>query len=147
MIYLNCIAVFNKDCSKLLMCVRRKEPYKGLSNLVGGKVEPGEDGMDAAYRELYEETTITRDDIKLTHLLDFVYRLDDTTVEVYVGRLNKDVEVAGDENELYWSEPDCDFFDMTRYAGEGNIGHMMEHIKMAKDRVLSLEKSENDVIE
>ncbi len=33
---------------------------------------------------------------------------------------------------------DCDFFDMTKYAGEGNIGHMMEHIKMAKDRILVL---------
>ena len=137
---LNCIAVFNKDCTRLLMCVRRKDPYKGLSYLVGGKVEPGEDGMDAAYRELFEETSITREDIRLTHLLDFVYLLDDTTVEVYVGRLNKDVEVCGDENDLYWSELDCDFFDMNRYAGEGNIGHMMEHIKMAKDRVLSLEE-------
>lgn len=136
MIKLNCIAVFNKDCTRLLMCVRRKDPYKGLSNLVGGKVEPGEDGMDAAYRELFEETSITGEDIKLTHLMDFVYRLDDITVEVYVGRLNKDVEVYGDENDLYWSELDCDFFDMTKYAGEGNIGHMMEHIKMAKDKVL-----------
>lgn len=138
--YLNCIAVFNKDCTRLLMCVRRKDPYKGLSNLVGGKVEPGEDGMDAAYRELCEETSITREDIKLTHLLDFVYLLDDTTVEVYVGRLNKTIAVCGDENDLYWSTLDCDFFDMTKYAGEGNIGHMMEHIKMAKDRVLFIEK-------
>lgn len=139
MIKLNCIAVFNKECTKLLMCVRRKDPYKGLSNLVGGKVEIGEDGMDAAYRELFEETSIIKDDIKLTHLMDFVYLLDDITVEVYVGRLNKDVEVSGDENDLYWSELDCDFFDMAKYAGEGNIGHMMEHIKMAKDRVLALE--------
>ena len=136
MVKLNCIAVFNKECTKLLMCVRRKDPYKGLSNLVGGKVEPGEDGMDAAYRELFEETSITRDDIKLTRLIDFVYWLDDITVEVYVGRLNKVVAVSGDENDLYWSELDYDFFDMAKYAGEGNIGHMMEHIKMAKDRVL-----------
>lgn len=139
MIKLNCIAVFNKECTKLLMCVRRKDPYKGLSNLVGGKVEPGEEGMDAAYRELFEETSIKRDDIKLTRLIDFVYWLDDITVEVYVGRLNKVVAVSGDENDLYWSELDCDFFDMAKYAGEGNIGHMMEHIKMAKDRVLALE--------
>ncbi len=135
--FLNCIAVFNEECTRMLMCVRRKDPYKGLSNLVGGKVEPGEDGMDAAYRELWEETAITRADIKLTHLLDFTYWLDDTTIEIYVGRLNKKVSVYGDENELYWSELDCNFFDKTRYAGEGNIGHIMEHIRMAKDKVLA----------
>ncbi len=53
-----------------------------------------------------------------------------------MGRLKRDVEVCGDENDLYWSGLDCDFFDMNKYAGEGNIGHMMEHIKMAKGRVL-----------
>jgi 8-oxo-dGTP diphosphatase len=26
-----------------LMCKRRKDPYKGLYNLVGGKIEKGED--------------------------------------------------------------------------------------------------------
>lgn len=132
----NCIAVFNKNCDRMLMCIRRKDPYKGLSNLVGGKIEPGESGIDAAYRELYEETAIMRGDIHLTHLMDFCYILDDTRVEVYAGRLNKDVTVCGDENELYWSELDCDFFDVSKYAGEGNIGHMMEHIKMSKDRLL-----------
>lgn len=131
----NCIAVFNRNCDKMLMCIRKRDPYKGLSNMVGGKIEPGESGIDAAYRELYEETSITRSDIQLTHLMDFCYMLDDTRVEVYVGRLNSDVAVYGDENELYWSRLDCDFFDMNKYAGEGNIGHMMEHIKMHRDKL------------
>lgn len=68
-------------------------------------------------------------DIVLTHLMDFTYCLDDCYVEVYVGKLNKDVTVTGEENELYWSDTNYDFFDMTKYAGEGNIGHIMEHIK------------------
>ena len=31
----NVIAVFNENADKMLMCKRRKNPYKGLSNLVG----------------------------------------------------------------------------------------------------------------
>ena len=64
----NVIVVFNKEADKMLMCKRIKEPYKGLSNFVGGKIEAGEDGMDAAYRELFEETSIVREDIKLRTL-------------------------------------------------------------------------------
>ncbi len=125
----NLIAVYNEALDRLLMCRRKKDPYKGLSNFVGGKIEAGEDGLHAAYRELWEETAITKADITLTHLMDFTYCLDDCYVEVYVGRLNKPVEVTGEENELYWSGTDFDFFDMEKYAGEGNIGHIMEHIK------------------
>lgn len=130
----NLIAVLDRTGEKLLFCKRRKEPYSGLSNFVGGKIEPGETGLEAAYRELYEETSITEDDISLVHLLDFVYRLDDCTVEVYAGQLNRAVDVKGDENDLYWDAVEGDRFDMTKYAGEGNLGHIIEHIKMTKDR-------------
>ncbi|MBQ3177714.1 MAG: NUDIX domain-containing protein [Clostridia bacterium] len=126
----NLIVVYSSDREKLLMCRRLKEPYKGLSNFVGGKIEEGEDGLDAAYRELWEETSVTRDQIRLTHLMDFYYALTPCRVEVYVGRLKEDVKVHGDENKLYWSDLEHDFFDMTKYAGEGNIGHILEHVKM-----------------
>ncbi len=132
----NVIAVFNKTTDKLLMCKRKKEPYKGLSNLVGGKIESGENGKDAAYRELYEETTIDKNDVILTHLMDFTYHISGCYVEVYVGKLNNDVDVVGDENDLYWSEIDCDFFDMSKYAGEGNIGHIIQQINLRKNKVL-----------
>ena len=71
------IVVFNEDEDKILMCKRRKNPYNGLSNFVGGKIERNENGIDTAYRELQEETAITKADIKLTHLMDFTYYLDD----------------------------------------------------------------------
>ena len=61
----NCIIVLAPQGDRWLMCKRRKDPYKGLYNLVGGKIEQGEDGETAAYRELFEETSITRDKIKL----------------------------------------------------------------------------------
>ena len=55
----NLLAVFDKNAEKILMCKRKKNPYKGLSNFVGGKIEKNENGMDAAYRELLEVTSIT----------------------------------------------------------------------------------------
>lgn len=132
----NAIVVFNDITNRMLMCKRRKNPYKGLSNFVGGKIEQNESGIDAAYRELEEETAITRNDIILSHLMDFTYPLDNCYLEIYVGKLNKSIEVCGDENELYWSSLDKNFFDATQYAGEGNIGHIMMHVEMHKKELL-----------
>lgn len=136
MIGYNAIAVFNEDATKILLCKRRRNPYKGLFNFVGGKVEKNESGIDAAYRELEEETGITRHDIVLSHLMDFTYYFDDCYLEIYVGKINKPITVHGDENELFWSVPDKDFFDVTQYAGEGNIGHIMMHIAMHRQELL-----------
>ena len=66
---LNVIIVYDKTEEKILMCKREKEPYKGLFNLVGGKLEKDEEEYTAAYRELQEETGISSNDIKLTHII------------------------------------------------------------------------------
>ena len=50
--------------------------------------------------------------------------------------LKHEVLVSGDENELYWSDLNHNFFDMSLFAGEGNIGHMIEQVNMYKDTVL-----------
>ncbi len=134
----NIIAVFDNKSELILMCKRRKNPYKGLLNFVGGKIKEGEDGFSAAYRELFEETGITENDIELSHLMDFTYYYDNCCLETYVGRLNKEVEVFGSENELVWITPDKDFFDCTKFAGEGNIGHIMLHINMHREELLKI---------
>ena len=36
---MNMIVVFDKDKKHTLMCKRTKEPYIGMYNLVGGKIE------------------------------------------------------------------------------------------------------------
>ena len=69
----NCIVVFNKKRDAVLFCKRRNDPYKDLYNFVGGKVEPGEESDKAAYRELQEETGITRQHIRLYRLMDIRY--------------------------------------------------------------------------
>ena len=136
MIGLNLIVVYNNSRDKILMCKRKKEPYLGLYNFVGGHIEDGESCIDAAYRELVEETSITQNDIKLTHLMDFNYPLSNCYVEVYAGRLLSDVAVCGDENELVWSDLNHDFFDMNIYAGEGSIGHILYQIDLHSEDIL-----------
>jgi len=133
MLGLNIIWVFNPSRDKVLMCKRHKDPYKGLYNLVGGKIEEGENGLAAAYRELQEETGISEGDIKLAHLMDFTYHVGNfwgerCCVEVYVGSLERVLPVKGDEKELVWLPVSENFFDSNRFAGEGNIGHVYEII-------------------
>ncbi len=41
---------------KTFMCKRTKDPYVGMYNLVGGKIEKDDDRLNEAYRELVEET-------------------------------------------------------------------------------------------
>lgn len=55
----NLIVVLDKENKHVLLCRRKKNPYRGLLNFVGGKLEEGEDSFTAAYRELKEETGIT----------------------------------------------------------------------------------------
>lgn len=133
---LNVIIVFDKDENKILMCKRTKEPYKGKLNLVGGKVEKEEDELHAAYRELEEETGIKRDDIKLINVMNFNYKLQDMELEVYAGRLNKEVKLVEEINKLLWVNKNDNFFDVEKYAGEGNIGHMLKNVEIYKDEVL-----------
>ena len=123
---MNVIVVFDKDLKQTLMCKRTKEPYMGMYNLVGGKIEKENDGLNEAYRELVEETNITKDDIELIHFMNLTYVKWDKELEVYYGVLNKDVELIEEVNKLEWVDINENFFDMTRYAGEGNIGHIIE---------------------
>ena len=67
--------------------------------------------------------------------MDFRYPLDPCFVEVYAGLLIHVAAVKGDEIPFFWSGLDCDFFDMKQYAGEGNIGHIMEHVKLNSDKI------------
>lgn len=122
----NLIVVFDKRRERVLLCRRRKEPYKGLLNFVGGKIEPGEEGLAAAYRELREETGLAEADISLFHFMDLTYyRGAPCRLEVYAGRLKGPAQVRGEENQLIWQDAKEDMFDRTRFAGMGNMGHIM----------------------
>ena len=90
----NLIVVFNEDLTKTLFCIRAKEPYKGLYNFVGGKVEKNESNDNAEYRELYEETVISTKDTKLDHFMDLNYFKYENNLQVYYGILKHKVTLV-----------------------------------------------------
>ncbi len=121
--------VYHKERDKILFCKRMNDPYKGKYNLVGGKIEAGEEGFTAAYRELHEETGIAKEDIVLHRMMDFTYYNQDCYVEVYVGILKQDVTLKEEKHPLCWlTISEEDFFSLDRFAGEGNIGHMIQQV-------------------
>lgn len=121
----NLIIVIDKDKDNVLMCYRKKDPYKGLYNFVGGKVEPNEEDLDAAYRELHEETGISSDDIALKPLFFSKYFKDALELQVFYGFLEEDISLIKEINPLVWVDLKEDFSDTSKYAGDGNIEHMM----------------------
>ena len=82
--------------------MRWKDPYKGTYNFVRGKVEPGEESGMAVYRELQEETGITRSQIRLYRLKDIRYYHQDFDLELYVGKLYGVVLLKEETNPLIW---------------------------------------------
>lgn len=127
---LNLIVVFNKNLNKALFCIRAKEPYKGMYNFVGGKVEPGETNDEAAYRELFEETGITSRSIKLDHFMDLNYFKYENNIQVYYGILEHDVELVEEKNKLEWVDINDELLDTKKFAGNYNIPHIIKQIKV-----------------
>ena len=127
---LNLVVVFNTDLDKVLFCIRAKEPYKGLYNFVGGKVEEGETNDNAAYRELFEETGISRKDIELDHFMDLNYFKYENNIQVYYGILASEVTLVEEKNKLEWVNIDDKLLDNSKFAGNYNIPHIIRQIKV-----------------
>lgn len=125
----NLIVVLDENKEKVLMCKRTKPPYQNKFNFVGGKVETGEEEIIAAYRELQEETGITNNDIKIKKLMNIQYFSNDIELEVYAGALNKKVNPIEEINKLEWINLSENFFDTDKFAGNGNIGHILKEMK------------------
>lgn len=101
------IIVTRNNQSEILLIKRKDDPYKNTWALPGGYVEINETFMDAAYRELYEETHIKQ--IELTHVghADAVERdpRGRTVSIIYKGELhnNQEIAQAGDDaKEVLW---------------------------------------------
>ena len=119
----NVIVIFDKDFRKTLMCKRTKEPYKGMYNLVGGKIEKENDGLNEDQRELQEETKISREDISLIHFMNMENNVFDKTIEVYYGILNNAVDLVEEVNKLEWVDVNDNFLQKSKkgHVSEDNF--------------------------
>ena len=137
---LNLVIVFNENLNEALFCIRAKEPYKGLYNFVGGQVEEGESNDDAAYRELFEETGISRDDIELDHFMDLNYFKYENNIQVYYGILKHEVKLVEEKNKLEWVVLNDDLLDNSKFAGNYNIPHVVRQIKIYLKNGVEIDK-------
>lgn len=126
MIPYNLLLVLNPKETHVLMCYRTKDPYIGKYNLLGGKIEDNENELDSAYRELEEESGITKNDITLFPFIDFVWHPVQMKMNVFIGKLTQSKPLIHEVHPLEWIPLTSNFFDLERFAGEGNIGHMIE---------------------
>ena len=132
---LNLVIAYSPDGRRVLMCRRARDPDMGKLNFVGGKVEPGEGDVEAAYRELLEETGIGPARIRLTRVMNFQYFLSDIELQVFAGRLPEDAPLREEKNALLWVERTEDFSDTERFAGERNIEHMLREAELFREQV------------
>ena len=138
---LNCIVVFNKDLNKVLFCTREEEPYKGLYNFVGGKVEENETDYKAAYRELFEETGICNTDIDLDHFMDINYFKYGNSIQVFYGILKNEIKLIEEKNKLEWLKINDELLNNKKFAGNYNIPHIIRQIKIyLKEKTITKNK-------
>lgn len=103
--YMTLAIVFDEAKENVLMCWHVKQ---GRYNFIGGKSKVGEDLEDTTYRELYEESGITRDDVDLQFLWQERVACAVPgfspcwTLHVMTGILKKPVELREENNPLQW---------------------------------------------
>lgn len=94
-----CIA----DDGKVLAVSRRDDP--SAFGLPGGKVDPGETEVEAAARELYEETGLTATDLRPV----FTRKEEDGfTTTTFVGKVSGEIN-TDEEGVIRWVDPEVLF--------------------------------------
>lgn len=111
---------------KVLLAQRAKPPLSGLWSLPGGHIEVGETALQAAHRELAEETGIAADLSALAGVRDVILRRDDGTVSahyvlaVFCGLWTSgEPRKGGDCQDVRWQDPAAlDALALTEGAAE-----------------------------
>jgi 8-oxo-dGTP diphosphatase len=97
------IILTHEDKILLLKGANNKRLWAGLYNGIGGHVEPGEDVLSAAHRELFEEAGLRVPDLWLCGIVTV-----DTTTNpgvglfIFTGKGTDDKFVLSEEGEFEW---------------------------------------------
>lgn len=95
------VALFRAD--SVLLVRRGKEPFKGMWSLPGGSHEPGETILEAALREVFEETALRPAELRFVEIFEPMRRDDNGVVTahfvlaVHAGFAPDGNAVAGDD--------------------------------------------------
>ena len=92
--------------------------------------EENETNDEAAYRELFEETGISKNDIELDHFMDLNYFKYENNLQVYYGILKHDVNLVEEKNKLEWVELNQELLNNNKFGGNYNIPHIITQIKV-----------------
>ena len=93
-------------------------------------VEENEPNDEAAYRELFEETGISSNDIELDHFMDLNYFKYENNLQVYYGILKNEVTLVEEKNKLEWVTINEELLNNEKFAGNYNIPHIIKQIKV-----------------
>ena len=127
----NLIIIYDKIIENVLVCKRSSPPFQGKYNFIGGKIEKNENSIASAYREMTEESNISKENITLKCLMTLNYYSQNYYIDVYVGILNDNsLTIIEEKNKLYWLSLNNNFFDLNKFAGYGLIGHLIEEAKL-----------------
>lgn len=126
----NLILVFSSSFEKVLMLKRTKEPYLHLLNFPGGKVEQGEEHLQAAQRELKEETGL---DLPLKALATFTYPLEPCVLHIFFAKTDN-LEVTEELHPLFWISVEENFAS-EKFAGLGNCEHLVRLALFYKEKL------------
>lgn len=93
----------------ILLAVRADEPYKGMLDVIGGYLEYNESPIDAAIREVYEETTlkIKQDDLIVLGAFTAEYEpnISATTIIYECTKWKSNPAAQDDVKDLFWGSP------------------------------------------
>ena len=138
----------NKGEQEQLLCKRLRHPYYGKVGRLTGKVRFGETIIDAAKRELYEETGLTTEKISLMGIYRKIRKEENNVIQdvffyiMKVEKLKGNLITKSNFQENFWiNKKDCDkrddlyddfSFDLKNW-NKKNVLFFKEKVGKAKD--------------
>ena len=107
---------FVKYKNSLLMINRKKPPFMGMWNALGGHLENNEEVEDCAKREIYEESGVIVKDLTLYSISTWNY--DDDIIYVYLSH----IDTINNNYPVRTEEGIIDFLDIDWILNEKNYG-------------------------